>query len=93
MSDTKEPTHLPLRPSFDCATCGEPWPCASARVELIQEYHEQTMRLLQYLAGQMGDAMGQAVKSHDWGRVDNLYDRFLGWVPRCGGEGRSSAAQ
>ena len=74
-------SHVPLRPGFDCARCGQPWPCAPAKVELAEQYHGNTLSLGHYLSVEMADAMQHAVDP-GWGRVDNLYDRFLGWIPR-----------
>ncbi|MEO3775680.1 hypothetical protein ABGB16_02280 [Micromonospora sp. B11E3] len=30
--------HVPVRLSWDCAGCGEPWPCADRRRRLLVEY-------------------------------------------------------
>jgi hypothetical protein len=85
-----ELVHVALRPSFDCAKCGEPWPCAPAKVEMAEEYRGDVLGMGYFLGLQMADAMDQATHDHAWGRVDNLFDRFLGWVPY--GNGGQSAA-
>jgi hypothetical protein len=82
--------HVPLRPAFDCANCGEPWPCVPAKVELTGEYQGDVIGLGQYLSLQLVDAMDQAALNHEWGPVGNLYDRFLGWM-RQDQEDRSAA--
>ncbi|GIE94069.1 hypothetical protein Ari01nite_15340 [Paractinoplanes rishiriensis] len=74
--------HVALRPSFDCGKCGEPWPCAPAKVELAEQFQADLLGLSTYLGAQMVDAMEQATGNCAWGRVDNLFDRFLGWIPR-----------
>jgi hypothetical protein len=85
-----ELAHAALRPSFECAKCGQPWPCAPAKVEMAEEYQDDIFGMGYFLGLQMADAMDQATHNHAWGRVDNLYDRFLGWVPK--GEGNPHAA-
>ena len=76
-------SHVPLRPGFDCARCGQPWPCPPGKVELAEQYHGDVLGLSRYLGAELADAMEQAVADQSWGRVDNLYDRFLGWIPRA----------
>ena len=85
-----ESSHIAKRPSFDCTKCGQPWPCAPAKVELAEEYQGDPVGLGYYLGIQMADATDQATHNTGWGPVDNLYDRFLGWMPR--GKGSRSAA-
>ncbi|MEV6494924.1 hypothetical protein AB0M20_40825 [Actinoplanes sp. NPDC051633] len=70
--------HTP-KPDHDCAACGEPWPCAPAKVQLAEEYWGRPTALVTYLHMHFREAVGNAAKSHDWAKLDNLYDRFLGW--------------
>ena len=30
--------HVGVRPHWDCRVCGGPWPCATAKVELAEQY-------------------------------------------------------
>jgi hypothetical protein len=85
-----ERTHLPEHPSFDCSTCGEPWPCAPAKVELSEEYLGDVISLAMYLSQHMAEAVDAAVRDRRWRQVDNLYDRFLGWVPKGKGDRRAA---
>jgi hypothetical protein len=75
-------THTPLRPSYACGNCGELWPCPPAKAELTEQHQDDTLRLGQYLGAHMADAMEAATANPGWGRVDDLFDRFMGWMPR-----------
>jgi hypothetical protein len=68
--------HLPIRPSWTCSACGRPWPCDTARVDLLTGYADVPVALAVYLAGCFLEAVaGQpAVPS------EKLYLRFLGWL-------------
>lgn len=72
--------HMPHRPDWDCGNCGEPWPCAPAKVQLAEEHKDCPTRLSIYMSNQMGEALEEAVHNHDWGKVDDLFERFVGWV-------------
>ncbi|MFI5494464.1 hypothetical protein [Actinoplanes sp. NPDC051859] len=76
----RELTHTPRQPSLDCSVCDQPWPCAPAKVELSEEFHGNRTGLTIYLGTYMDSALREAITDHEWGRVDNLYERFLGWV-------------
>ncbi len=74
--------HVPGRPSWDCTVCGKPWPCAPAKVQLAEEYRESPLSLSVYLSSHLHDALTEAMHAHEWGRVDDLFERFLGWHRR-----------
>jgi hypothetical protein len=76
--------HAPHRPDWLCVECGESWPCAPAKVLLCEEYQDDPASLTVYMSGQMDQALAEAVVDHGWGPVDDLFDRFVGWV-RGGG--------
>lgn len=58
--------------------CREPWPCAPAKVELLEEYGAERTSLLIYLSLQMIDAIDDMAAN---GRAPaDLYLRFVGWV-------------
>ena len=78
--------HMPGRPGWDCLTCGEPWPCAPAKVHLSEEYRGAHSSLMVYLHLQLKEVVDAAAKAHDWGKVDDLYDRFVGWTRPVGGD-------
>lgn len=73
-------THAPRRPSYDCSNCGQPWPCAPAKTELAEQYRDAAISLTNYLSSHMAEAMDQARHDPAWGRVNNLFDRFVGWT-------------
>ncbi|MFI5492196.1 hypothetical protein [Actinoplanes sp. NPDC051859] len=70
--------HLPSRPSWDCTTCGEPWPCAPAKIALTEEFREDPLSLALYLWAQLeaaiDDFMGNRLPI-----PQDLYHRLVGW--------------
>ena len=82
------PPHTPLRPMWCCRACGQPWPCASARLLLRAEYARNRTGLSIYLAGLMYEAMRDLyhLNPHDGPDPKTLFDRFLAWgSPRSRG--------
>ncbi|WP_434743823.1 hypothetical protein [Micromonospora sp. SH-82] len=77
------PPHLPMRPIWMCRACGGPWPCAEARLLLVEEYADQPISLAIYLSGLYHEA------SHDLFRLNpydgptprELFERFVSWAP------------
>jgi hypothetical protein len=76
--------HAPHRPDWQCIECDGAWPCAPAKVLLSEEYQRDPAGLTIYMSGQMEEALAEAVRDRQWGGVDDLFDRFVGWV-RGGG--------
>ncbi|MFC0004330.1 hypothetical protein [Micromonospora siamensis] len=74
--------HTPLRPLWLCRSCAAPWPCAPARLRLIQEYADDRVALLVYLGGMLHDAAGELHRLHPDDGPDpaRLFARFLGWA-------------
>ncbi len=73
--------HQPDRPTWDCLACGEPWPCAPGKVELVEQgsVHRRSLRL--YLESCAIDMIDDRVDGHRVsGRDDAIYDRVLGWL-------------
>jgi hypothetical protein len=68
--------HMPLRPLWSCAGCGDRWPCGPRQRQLRAEYSGTSVSLAMYLAACMVDA------AHDLPHASAglLYDRFLGWM-------------
>jgi hypothetical protein len=68
--------HLPLRSSWDCDTCGRPWPCDPARERLAVEHVSRptvlAMLMWQYLEDYSRDAGP--------GPLGEAYERFLSWT-------------
>ena len=70
--------HLPERPSWDCGKCGQTWPCANAKINMLSEYLNNRSSLLQYLALRQWEAFDDFAAS---GAIPtDMRDRFLGWV-------------
>jgi hypothetical protein len=74
--------HQGNRPDWDCRVCGEPWPCAVAKVELAEQYR----RFPHGLSVVVGSFLIEAID--DWaagtGTPPDLYERFLGWAEEPG---------
>ena len=70
--------HLPKRPAWDCNNCGETWPCANAKENLLLEYLGNRSSLLLYLALIRQEAFDDFATS---GTVPpEIFERFTGWV-------------
>jgi hypothetical protein len=74
--------HEALRPSWECAGCGAPWPCATRRRQLRAEYSRQPelAALMEwYLEQARGDLPGASPPGLDarfvtWVRTDAAHD-------------------
>jgi hypothetical protein len=68
--------HIPQRPDWSCAGCGDAWPCATRRSQLTAEYAGLRTGLVLYLAACMVDA------AYDLPQIPagGLYQRFLDWA-------------
>jgi len=69
--------HNPQRPSWSCGTCGNEWPCANARADLIAESIDGRTPVLVYLTMCLA---GAVVDLSSGGFPPDLYDRFVGWT-------------
>ncbi|WP_353505510.1 hypothetical protein [Verrucosispora sp. ts21] len=76
--------HLPLRPLWLCRTCGQPWPCGRAKLDLLASYRDSSLSLFIYLAGLLHEAIDDLhrLDPRSTGDVRDLFDRFLGWPAR-----------
>jgi hypothetical protein len=77
------PPHTPLRPTWACRSCGNPWPCAEARLHLKAEFDGRYSTLSIYLAGLMYEAMHDLyhLNPFDGPGPQDMFDRFVGWGP------------
>jgi len=66
------------RPSWDCRVCGQPWPCANAKVDLVEEYEQSRTMLILFMAACLAEAIDDL--SAGGASPADLYDRFLNWV-------------
>lgn len=68
--------HLPIRRSWLCASCGEPWPCVSRRMQLAGEYAGASVSLALLMAA----ALTEAMRDLPMVPAGELHARFLGWM-------------
>ncbi|WP_433792698.1 hypothetical protein [Actinoplanes sp. CA-252034] len=73
----QEPEHMAMRPSWDCRVCGAPWPCASAKVALSEEYRSFPSLLTLFLMSTYQEA-----REHlgYLGQPADLFERIVGWA-------------
>ena len=70
------PAHLPSRPSWSCGTCGEQWPCPSARQRLTAELAGTRLAML------MWTHLEEFARDQGAGPLDGAFDRFIRWTRR-----------
>jgi hypothetical protein len=70
--------HIPIRPSWLCAGCGDAWPCRFKQRELIAEYAGGEVSLRVLMAMRHCDAAGDLPEVP----AGELYQRFVGWTRR-----------
>ena len=68
--------HLPHRPSWDCLSCGRPWPCDPAREELAARLDGVALAI--YVWDRLEEAAGELPPTPS----QELFDRFLRWTRR-----------
>ncbi|WP_436527665.1 hypothetical protein [Actinoplanes sp. HUAS TT8] len=66
--------HLWERPSWECRSCGRPWPCEPARVILAAESDRISLAL--YMSGHLEQAVADLPKRPP----HEMFDRFLRWI-------------
>jgi hypothetical protein len=66
--------HTAARPSWNCAECGLPWPCAPARERLSAELGRVDLAVL------MWDHLEEAARDMPRSPASDLFDRFLRWT-------------
>ena len=75
-------THRLSRPEWQCS-CGEAWPCAIRRTQLLDAYSGQLHELRQLMALFLSEALGD-VAGHD---VEGVRRQLVGWLPPRAGRG------
>jgi hypothetical protein len=68
---------MAARPSWDCRVCGDPWPCASAKVAMTEEYQCFPSLLLLFLVSTYQEARETLGYSD---RPVDLFERIVGWA-------------
>ena len=71
--------HIDTRPTWMCAACAEPWPCANAKRELRREFRDFPSVLSVYMSAKMLDAAGDFT-DYGTGPPPDLYERFMSWI-------------
>ncbi|GLY06032.1 MULTISPECIES: hypothetical protein [Actinoplanes] len=66
--------HVPARPSWDCTSCGRPWPCDPARERLAVGLGRIELAVL------MWDHLEEAARDMPHTPASELFDRFLRWT-------------
>jgi hypothetical protein len=74
------PEHTPRRPGWTCRDCGEAWPCRTRQTMLREEFRDQPVAVVLYLAGCYEEASGHLTDLPS----DVVYSRMFGWL---GGRG------
>jgi hypothetical protein len=70
--------HVALRPSWECAGCGAPWPCLTRRRQLRAEYNGGQPEL----SALMGYYRTQAQVDVPGASPAGLDARFVGWIEK-----------
>ncbi len=66
--------HVAERPSWDCLSCGKPWPCDPARECLMAEMDR--VQLAIYMWANLDEAIPDMPK----GLPSELFERFISWT-------------
>jgi hypothetical protein len=72
-----EPEHMAVRPSWNCRVCDDPWPCATAKTALTEEYQSFPSLLFLFLVSTYQEARETFGYSD---RPADLFERFVGWA-------------
>jgi hypothetical protein len=81
LTTVQQTEHLHGRPTWECRTCGDPWPCANAKAALAAEFRGFPSVLAIYMTAQLHDALRDLTANGAEAPPD-LYDRFLAWITR-----------
>lgn len=73
------PEHVAERPSWDCRVCGQPWPCAVAKVDLAEQFARRPTALTLYLSANLYEAI-EDMRVATRGSPAGLSGRFLDWA-------------
>lgn len=75
-------THDPGRPHWRCTTCGQNWPCETARAELTTSYQGSPPALGIYLLAMQAEAESDFEVLGTLREQGDLGDRFVNWIYR-----------
>lgn len=66
--------HRPLPPWWDCAACGQLWPCSTERERLLEEYANRPVELGRHLWQEAERAARYVPRSEE------VHERFFAWA-------------
>lgn len=76
--------HIPTRPSWDCGSCGDEWPCSASKTQLQDDYRNNRNLMFVYLGVMAVEA------AEDLPAEVNVVERIVAWarrplppMPRC----------
>lgn len=77
-------THTPSRPDWSCCVCFNPWPCGTAREELVTAYADNDDGKVHWASLNIRLALhlADACREQPTVLAGVLYHRFLGWIGR-----------
>ena len=67
--------HVASRPSWQCMACGQAWPCAAGRRQLLAQHADSRVLLALYLSSCLVEAAQDLAQE----AAGDLYIRFIGW--------------
>jgi hypothetical protein len=79
MANQGQADHGPVQPSWDCESCGQPWPCAVAKVQLLDHYRAFPSILRIYLSEELHSAIVDMAAALNEVPTD-LRARFMDWA-------------
>lgn len=76
------PEHVPLRPTWLCRRCADPWPCRRARADLLADHGDDLVFLAVFMATTMGEAVRDlyALNPDATPTPAEIWDRFMQWL-------------
>jgi hypothetical protein len=82
VTTSPRPAHTPLRPTWLCRGCADPWPCEGARADLLAEHADDLVFLAVFMASALGEAVRDLAELGPTAAPTpaELWDRFLAWL-------------
>lgn len=76
------PEHSPLRPTWLCRACADPWPCVQTRADLLAEHGDDLTLLAVFMVSTMTEAVYDlyALNPDATPTPAELWDRFMQWL-------------
>ena len=83
MRSPRQLLHVARRPLWICRVDAQPWPCAEARLRLLQEYREDPVAVRIYLGTALHELIADCYRLNPDTAPEPraLFDRTLGWLP------------